>query len=104
MRQSRTMISYYRKILAEDSRILMFRQGIEAAIHPGDTVVDLGTGLGTYAFMASRAGAAKVYAIEAGPVIELAKKIYAANRKQLGAIEFINDHSRSVHLPEHHSR
>jgi len=94
------MISYYRKLLAEHSRIQAFQDGISAAVRPGDTVCDIGTGLGTYAFMASRAGAAKVYAIEEGPVIELARKLYVANQKDLGEIEFIKQYSTLAHLPE----
>ncbi len=94
------MISYYRKLLAEHSRIQAFRDGIAAAVRPGDTVCEIGTGLGTYAFMASRAGAAKVYAIEEGPVIELARKLYIANQKDLGEIEFIKQYSTLAHLPE----
>lgn len=94
------MISYYRKLVGEYSRVLAFQNGITAAVRPGDTVCEIGTGLGTYAFMASRAGAAKVYAIEESPVIELAHKLYDANQNDLGEIEFIKQYSSLVHLPE----
>jgi len=94
------MVSYYRKLVSEHSRMLAFQNGIAAAVRPGDTVCEIGTGLGTYAFMASRAGATKVYAIEEGPVIDLARKLYAANRDDLGEIEFIEQYSTLVHLPE----
>ncbi len=94
------MISYYRKLVAESSRIQAFQKGISAAVRPGDTVCEIGTGLGTYAFMASRSGAAKVYAIEEGPVIELARKLYTVNQKDLGEIEFIKQYSTFAHLPE----
>ena len=80
--------------------MVAFQRGIEAAVRPGDTVCEIGTGLGTYAFMAARAGAAKVYAIDEGPIIEIAKKLYVANKKDLGEIEFIKQHSTLVHLPE----
>lgn len=94
------MICVYRKLVAEHNRIQAFQNGISAAVRQGDTVCEIGTGLGTYAFMASRAGAAKVYAIEQGPIIELAKKLYVANQKDLGEIEFIRQYSTFVHLPE----
>ena len=93
-------ITYYRKLVAEHSRMLAFERGIESAVRPGDKVCEIGTGLGTYAFFASRAGAAKVYAIDEGPIIEIAQKLYAANQNVLGHIEFINRHSASVLLPE----
>lgn len=94
------MISYYRKLIAEHSRMQAFQNGITAAVRPGDTVCEIGAGLGTYAFMASRAGAAKVYAIEEGPVIELARKLYKANQNDLGVIEFIKQYSTLVHLED----
>ncbi|MBC8431703.1 MAG: class I SAM-dependent methyltransferase [Desulfobacterales bacterium] len=94
------MISYYRKLVAEHSRMQAFQNGITAAVRPGDTVCEIGAGLGTYAFMASRAGAAKVYAIEEGPVIELARKLYKANQNDLGVIEFIKQYSTLVHLED----
>ncbi len=94
------MVSFYRKLVAEHSRISAFQQGIDAAIRPGDTVCEIGTGLGTYAFMASRAGAAKVYTIEKGSVIELAKKLYLANKKDMGEIEFVKAYSTEAHLKE----
>jgi len=94
------MLSYYRKLVSEHSRILAFQKGIEAAVRPGDTVCEIGTGLGTFAFMASRAGAAKVYAIEEGSVVELAKKLFLANKKYMGEVEFIKAHSTETHLKE----
>lgn len=94
------MIYYYRKLVAEKPRIDAFQKGIEWAVRPGATVCEIGTGLGTYAFMASRAGASKVYAIEESPVIDLARKLYALNRDGMGEILFLKGHSSMVHLPE----
>jgi protein arginine N-methyltransferase 1 len=87
-------------LVADHNRIQAFQNAISTAVRPGDTVCEIGTGLGTFAFMASRAGAAKVYAIEEGPIIEVAKKLYAANHKNLGEIEFIRKISTSASLPE----
>jgi hypothetical protein len=94
------MIYYYRKLASERPRIEAFQRGIEAAVRPGVTVCEIGTGLGTYAFMASRAGASKVYAIEESPVIDLARKLYASNRRDMGEVLFLKGHSSLVHLPE----
>jgi Arginine methyltransferase oligomerization subdomain/Ribosomal protein L11 methyltransferase (PrmA) len=94
------MISFYHKLLAETSRLAIFQKSIDSVIRPGDAVCEIGTGLGTYAFMASRAGADRVYAIDDGPVIEIAKKLYGNNQKALGRIDFINQYSTLVVLPE----
>ena len=94
------MILYYRRLVSEHSRIDTFQRALETCARPGDTVCEIGAGLGTYSFLASRAGASRVYAIEEGPVIDIAKKLYAANREDLGTIEFINQHSTLVELPE----
>ncbi|MDY6855147.1 MAG: hypothetical protein SWO11_10665 [Thermodesulfobacteriota bacterium] len=94
------MILYYRRLVSEHSRIYAFQRALEACVHPGDVVCEIGAGLGTYSFLASQAGASRVYAIEEGPVIDIAKKLYDANSKDLGTIEFIHQHSTLVVLPE----
>jgi len=45
----------------------------------GKVVVDVGTGSGILAYFAAKAGARKVYAIEASGVAEQARKLMAAN-------------------------
>jgi protein arginine N-methyltransferase 1 len=86
--------------VSEHSRIYTFQRALEACVNRGDVVCEIGAGLGTYSFLASRAGASRVYAIEEGPVIDIAKKLYAANREDVGTIEFIHQHSKLVELPE----
>jgi protein arginine N-methyltransferase 1 len=68
-------------------------------VKPGDVVLDLGTGTGLLAFLAVRAGADKVYAIEKTSIIEVAK----ANATKMGIqgkIDFITADSRTVDLPQ----
>ena len=60
-------------------RIAAFERGIRAAVRAGDVVVDLGCALGNYAVLACAAGAARVYAVEAGPVAVAARQVVAAN-------------------------
>jgi protein arginine N-methyltransferase 1 len=72
-------------------RVETYHAAIKKHVGEGDTVVDLGTGTGILAYFASQAGAKKVYALDHSPLIELAKKICAANR--LPNVSFVNVHS-----------
>ena len=66
---------------------------------PGDVVVDVGTGTGLLAYFACQAGAARVFAIEEGPVVNLAREIATVNGFA-DRVEFFNDRSYRVELPE----
>ena len=66
---------------------------------PGDVVVDLGCGPGIFALLACRAGAKRVYAIDAGDVIHFAKQLAAANGFA-DRIEFFHGDSRQMQLAE----
>jgi len=81
------------------SRLDRFAAAIAARIKPGDTVVDLGAGSGILSFLACRAGARRVYAIEAGGSIEFARLLAKRNGFQ-ERIEFIANASTLVTLPE----
>ncbi|MFC1863247.1 hypothetical protein ACFL1Z_04755 [Thermodesulfobacteriota bacterium] len=94
------MFSYYRRLAAEEPRIKAFEKGIEAAIGPKSIVSEIGSGLGTYSFLASRAGAKKVYSIEESPIIDISRKLYSVNQGTLGEIVFINDNSINAYIPE----
>jgi protein arginine N-methyltransferase 1 len=62
-------------------------------------VVDIGTGTGIFALLAARLGARKVYAIESSDEITLGRRIAAENGLD-GRVEFIQDLSTDVQLPE----
>jgi precorrin-6B methylase 2 len=81
------------------SRLDQFAAAITSRIRPGDTVVDLGAGSGILSFLACRAGARRVYAIEAGASLEFAR-LLAARNGFLDRIEFINTPSGHAVLPE----
>ena len=81
------------------SRLDQFAAAIAARVKPGDTVVDLGAGSGILSFLACRAGARRVYAIEAGASLEFAR-LLAAQNGFLDRIEFIGKPSTQVVLPE----
>jgi protein arginine N-methyltransferase 1 len=61
-------------------------------------VLEIGTGPGIFAVLACQLGASRVYAIEADPVIQVAREIAAANGCA-DRIEFIEDLSTRVTLP-----
>ena len=93
-----TGLSEHEEMLSDRVRVDAYHRGIHANIHPGDVVVDLGTGSGLLACMASRAGASKVYAIEHGEIIDLAREIAAHNG--CDNIEFVRTNSREFTPPE----
>ena len=73
------MIHEYIGFLRDRNRIDLFRRAIEEVVAAEDVVVEVGAGLGTYSFFAVRAGARKVYAIEAGKVHELLAAVIRDN-------------------------
>ncbi len=95
----RFIIDFHRSMLADDSRTEALRRAITAAVKPGDVVLDLGCGTGILSFFAVQAGARRVYAVEAGGVIELAKAVARSNGF-VDRIRFVNQTSSHVELPE----
>lgn len=89
---------YYTGLLDDAPRIDAFRAGIRAAVRPGDRVLEIGTGLGTYAFMAARAGAAEVWAVDDGPVVHLAETLAASNGLS-HRVNFVRGRLPGVELP-----
>jgi protein arginine N-methyltransferase 1 len=85
-------------MLADDIRMKTYRRAIERHVKKGDVVVDLGTGTGILSFFAARAGASKVFAIEASSIIETAEHLARANG--FSNVSFIHSNSREVSLPE----
>ena len=79
--------------------LIQYKQAIFETVHEGDRIVDIGTGTGILAFFALQAGAEKVYAIESGPIIEVARKT-AKENGFLDRIEFIHQDSRKTEIPE----
>ncbi len=86
------------EMLNDRVRVEHYLRGIHRHVKPGDVVVDLGTGSGLLAFFASRAGAAKVYAIEHSDFIDVARAI--ARRNDITNVEFVQENSRDFTPPE----
>jgi len=72
-------VRYYTDLLDSMDRLRGMRRGIEAAVRPGDRVLEIGTGLGTFAFWAANAGAAEVVAVDRAPIVHLAESMAQAN-------------------------
>lgn len=89
----------HRQYLQDDGRVTAFARAIASTVHPGDVVVDLGCGTGVLGFLACRAGAARVYAIDASGMAEVARVIASANGLA-DRVTIVSGHSLEVSLPE----
>ncbi|MFO7768088.1 MAG: hypothetical protein R6W82_03905 [bacterium] len=90
---------YYRALLGQPRRLAVMDGAIRACVEEGDVVVEVGTGVGTYALMAARAGASVVYAVEPGRVSEAARRIVRANGME-DRVVFLKGRGEEVELPE----
>ena len=86
-------------MLLDEARMSAYRRAIEASVQPGDVVLDVGCGTGVLSFLACEAGAKKVYAIEAGPIIDVAREL-AVDNGFADRIEFIEGWSTDVDIAE----
>ncbi|HEX6463869.1 MAG TPA: 50S ribosomal protein L11 methyltransferase [Vicinamibacterales bacterium] len=93
------VVDEHREFLSDRTRLEVFERAIAATVHPGDIVIDLGAGTGILGLFACRAGAARVYAIENGGMIELARAIAHGNGVS-DRITFLRAHSSEARLPE----
>ncbi|MGK2928560.1 MAG: methyltransferase domain-containing protein [Acidimicrobiales bacterium] len=91
-------LAEHEEMLSDSVRVEAYHRGIQRNVRPGDVVLDLGTGTGLLAFMASRAGAEKVYAVEHSDFIDVAREI--ANHNGFTNIEFVQANSREFTPPE----
>lgn len=93
------VLDEHRRYLADRSRVSHYERALREVIRPGDVVVDLASGTGILGLLACRAGAARVYAVEAGPIAGLAREIAQANGFG-DRITVLRAHSSEVTLPE----
>ncbi|MCP4083981.1 MAG: methyltransferase domain-containing protein [Actinomycetia bacterium] len=91
-------LSEHEEMLSDSVRVETYHRGIHRQVKPGDVVLDLGTGAGLLAFMASKAGAKKVYAVEHSDFIEVAREIGRHNG--ITNIEYVQANSREFTPPE----
>ena len=87
------------RMLHDERRTGDFVAAITAAVRPGDVVLDIGTGSGVLAIAAARAGARRVYAVEASDIAEVAERVFAANEVQ-DRVTIVPGWSQQIELPE----
>jgi len=87
------------RMLHDERRTGDYLEALAQAVRPGDVVLDIGTGSGVLAIAAARAGARRVYAVEASDIAEVAERVFAANGVQ-DRVELIAGWSRTIDLPE----
>lgn len=88
----------HEEMLCDTVRVDAYHRGIHRNVQPGDVVLDLGTGTGLLAFMASKAGAKKVYAVEHSDFVDVAREI--GDHNGFTNIEYIRANSREFTPPE----
>ena len=86
-------------MLHDDRRTGDYLAALAAAVRPGDVVLDIGTGSGVLAVAAARAGARRVYAVEASDIAEVAERVFAANGVT-DTVTLVPGWSREIELPE----
>ena len=96
---SRYKVHEHGEMICDRSRSAGYVPALRQAVHPGCTVVDIGSGTGFFALLACRYGASRVYAIESGNAIEVARALARVN-DCADRIVFIQDISTRVTLPE----
>lgn len=93
-----SLLQYHQNMLSDDVRNRLLANAIKRALKPGMSVIDIGTGTGTWAILAAKLGASRVVAVEAEealiPIIyELAVENGVADQ-----IEIIHGRSDDIRL------
>jgi type I protein arginine methyltransferase len=88
----------YGRMITDQVRMQAYHAALQQRLQPGATVLDLGTGVGIFAFLACQMGAKQVFGIEPDPVIRIAEEIAIANGFA-NQMTWIQDFSTQVDLP-----
>jgi len=93
------ILDEHRQYLSDAARLAAFQRAIVETVRPGDVVLDLACGTGILGLLACRAGAARVYAVDDGSIIQMARALAQANGVA-DRIHFIRGVSTRIDLPE----
>ena len=72
-------IEMQRRMVSDRPRTDAFATAIKEVVQPGDVVLDVGTGTGILAMLAAKAGAQKVYAVDATDIADVAAELVKIN-------------------------
>jgi protein arginine N-methyltransferase 1 len=89
----------YAQMISDRGRTDAYAAALRRRITPESVILDLGAGPGILSLLACHCGARKVYAIETDDIIQVAREC-AETEKLAGQIEFIQENSERVILPE----
>jgi protein arginine N-methyltransferase 1 len=98
-RSEAEQLEYHMNMVLDAARMDAYEEAISRSVRPGDVVVDIGAGTGVLSFLACAAGASRVYAIEGGPVVEVARELCERN-SLADRVVLINEWSTAADLPE----
>ena len=92
-------VDEHRALLADPVRVEAYRRALHQVVGPSSVVADIGSGSGILGMLACEAGAARVYSIEGGAIIQLARQVSKANGFE-GRQIFVSGMSNEIMLPE----
>jgi len=93
------MLDEHLGYVADAERLDIFRKAIAKTVSSGSSIADLGCGSGVLGLLCMEAGAAHVYAVDDGAMIEVAKEV-ARHAGFSGRATFIRGKSSQIELPE----
>jgi protein arginine N-methyltransferase 1 len=96
---SASEIKEHIRYLTDERKLEAYGSALRAVVPAGGAVLDLGCGTGLLGLLACDAGAGRVYAVDAGSVIGLAREIAEA-AGYADRITYIEAHSAEIDLPE----
>lgn len=87
-------------LLNDEVRVSAYERALQAIVKPGDIVADLGCGLGVLSFIAARAGAARIHAVEIEPETMSLAKEEAKAAGLSSRIHFLEGLVQEIDVPE----